>query len=257
MSLQQNTDELQDASDWMRAILDTIGQDGHDKEIISRIQAGESYQKISDWLLQTQSVSSQIHDVPISHRSLVTVIKRVEQHYQADDEQSTSINDLVPTNNDWTTVTTSTSLLRHLLDLYFTWVHPVHMVMSDVDFKECFRTKNPAYCSSALVNALCAQACHLLTNNGVDIWRRNVDAGKLREAFLKEARASLTPDHYTHITSVQAFALIFLSELSDGKARRAQGYLRTAVEHLRLVDTNQTSPQALEITKWGIYCLNM
>ena len=240
----------------MRTILETIGQNGHDKEILKRLRAGDSYRSIGDWLIQTQPVSSQMHMVPPSQRSLIAVIKRVEEHYQSDDEQSSSVNKLIPPNNPWTAVTTSTSLLRHLFDLYFTWVHPVHMLVSEGDFKECFQTNSQAYCSSALVNALCAQACHLLTNNGVDIWRRNVDAGKLREAFLKEARASLTPDIYTHITSVQAFALIYLVELSDGKARRAQGYLRTAVEHLRMVDTDQVSPQSLEITKWGIYCLN-
>jgi hypothetical protein len=58
------------------------------------------------------------------------------------------------------------------------------------------------------------------------------------------------------MTSIQSFAIMYLVELSSGKARSAVGYLRSAVENLKASSGPQQSDEAKETTFWGIQTLN-
>jgi hypothetical protein len=64
----------------------------------------------------------------------------------------------------WTSVTSDPALLDHLFQLYFSWVHPVHTLFSEGHFVDSYRRQSNQYCSSILVNSMCAMACHLCTN---------------------------------------------------------------------------------------------
>jgi len=260
--LQSANKDLTESSGWSNTILQTISKNGHDKEIVTKLRSGESHQEVADWLTQQLHVKRHINIEPNnnSRRDLLNVVKDFENQYQ--DEDGLSRGKRARSNDSdivWTDVSSSQTLIGHLFDLYFTWVHPIHMLFSELDFKYSFRTNEGHYCSRALVNAICAMACHLLENEGAhspklpqgDIG----DAATLREGFMNEARKHLTRNTYQEMTSVQAFAVMYLVEFSSSKARKALGYLRSAVENVISATKNQ-SMEAQEITAWGINTLN-
>ena len=254
--LESRNRDLQETSDWLNIILETIRQNGHDKEIVARLRAGESPQAIADWLIEQVQVQKSIKIEP-PRQGLLDVVYHFERDYQEADglfraKRSRSTEPGIV----WTKVSQSHTLVGHLFDLYFTWVHPVHMLFSELDFKHSFRSNEGKYCSPALVNAICAMACHLLENENAGSPRaESPQAATLREGFLNSARASLTPEVYREVTSVQALAIMYLVEVSSGKARSAMGYLRSAVENMKNIKENQ-SAESMEITKWGINTLN-
>ncbi|KAL8921374.1 MAG: hypothetical protein Q9172_004067 [Xanthocarpia lactea] len=243
---------LQDAHDWQQIILETIGRDGHDHEIIRKLRAGETSESIARWLCQQQHISSNLHIVPPNDRSLLDIVDAFEHHFHREDglgrdKKSDTMR------IRWTEVTASKTLLGHLFDLYFTWVHPVHMLFSEVDFKESFRNNSETYCSPALVNAICAMACHLLDAHDID---DEVDVDTLAKSFMDQARHEVLPKNYTLLTSVQALAIMYLADLSSGRARSATGYLRASVEFLKAAELDGQSLAAREISLWGIQTLN-
>lgn len=254
MDLQLRNRNLQEASEWQLTILDTIGNDGHDKEIIRKLRAGESHHSIADWLAQQHSISASMALAPAFQQGLVDVVRNFEHTYGG-------IHPRYGANNagpdvQWTKVSSSRLLVGHLLNLYFTWVHPVHMLFSEEDFKHSFHTRDSTHCSSAMVNAICAMACHLLGMEEQGLIGATMDTSTLRELFLAEARICMDPESYCHMTSVQAFAIMYLAEVSSGKAQSATGYLRAAVESLKQSNENRQSPAAREICAWGLQSLN-
>ena len=252
--LEHRNSDLQEMSDWQKKILDTISSDGHEKEILMRLRAGDSHQSIADWLSQLDPFSNSLRQVPASNRSLIDVVKTIERHYREYDLSYASTPDASTV--QWTKVSSSQRLIHHLLELYFTWVHPVHMLFSELDFRQDYRMHRQTYCSSSLVNAICAMSCHLLENSMGDEAIGHVDTSTLREGFMDEARSSLTADIFREMTSIQTFAIMYLVDLSAGKARSAVGYLRSAVENLMTYSEYQQSEEAMELSRWGVQSLN-
>ncbi|KAL8727169.1 MAG: hypothetical protein Q9166_006206 [cf. Caloplaca sp. 2 TL-2023] len=252
IDLKEKHQGLQDAHDWQQIILDEIGRNGHDQDIIRKLRAGETSEMIAKWLCQQQSISSNLHMVPSNERGLLDIVDAFEHHYRLEDglgrdKRSDTLR------IRWTSVTASQTLLGHLFDLYFTWVHPIHMLFSEVDFKESFRSNSDTYCSSALVNAVCAMACHLVDANDID---DDVNIDTLAAGFMNEARHEVMPQTYMLLTSVQALAIMYLADLSSGRARSATGYLRASVEFLKAAELDGQSLAAREISLWGIQSLN-
>ena len=249
---------LQQREEVQSVILDILTNNGHDKEIIRRLRSGDSQDSVAQWLLSQPELRRHITTLPQSLQDLVDIVRRVEDLYNAYD----STFSLAEPSYYWTHVTRSTALIHHLFKLYFTWVHPVHMLFSEGDFLTSFHDNDTTYCSSALVNAICAMGCHLLDNPLSDASSRDIatrtayqDAMKLREGFMVEARSHLPPGSYGQMTAIQAFAVMFLVELSSGKARNATGYLRCAADHLRKRDSSDQSDDAVKLSYWGIHTL--
>lgn len=253
--LQSRNRELRETTEWLNIILETIRQDGHDKEIIARLRAGETYQKIADWLMGQVQVQKSVTLPAPSRQNLLHVVRGFEKDYRTED----NIRRVARSQSNepeiiWTQVSDSSTLIKHLFDLYFTWVHPIHMLFSEHDFLQAFRSTDSRYCSPALVNAICAMGCHLLEYDGGHKVEPQ-QAATLREGFLTEARKSLTPELDLDITSIQSLAIMYLVEVGSGKARSAMGYLRSAVENIRTA-TDDQSTESYEITRWGINTLN-
>ena len=254
LDLEQRHRGLQETSDWQRIILDTIGHNGHDREIIMRLRAGESHHEIADWLSQLDTLSGDLGQVPGSQGHLVDAVGSIERHYQ---EGSLFDSADAPPAIPWTNVSANPILIGHLLDLYFTWVHPVHMLFSELDFKQDFRMHAGVYCSASLVDAICAMACHLFESDVADDKIRGEDASALCHAFMDEARVCLNRDHqFHHMTSIQTFAVMYLVELGSGNAQNATKYLRTAVNSLKSSHGHQQSAEAIQLSAWGIRTLN-
>ena len=255
-SLNTDNRSLREEGASQRIILETIGKNGHDREIIRRLRGGDSHQSIADWLLQENPDFAQGLEQPTTHHRLIDVVKLYELQYQQDDGFARKSPNPSEAESPWTRVTISHRLIGHLFSLYFTWVHPVHMLFSEMDFKRDFREKLQTNCSASLVNAVCAMGCNLLDSEDVGDRRSRIDATTLRDGFMNEARETLTPTSYGYMTSVQALAVMFLVDLSSGQARKAIGYLRSAVDNMRNRQGPPLSEEANEITVWGLHTLN-
>lgn len=250
-NLLMKNEDLQELYDWQKIILDTIGRNGHDREIIKKLRTGENTKAIADWLCQQHPISSNLHVVPAAERSLLDIVDAFEEQLRREDGRGRG-KESDTSQFQWTAVSSSQTLLGHLFDLYFTWVHPIHMLFSENDFRESYANRDETYCSSALVNAICAMACHLLDPSDTD----GEEVDTLTDGFMNQARQEVKPQNYMQLTSVQALAVMYLADLSSGRARSATGYLRAAVEFLKAAELDGQSAKAREISSWGIQTLN-
>ena len=249
--LRKTNQGLQSINEWAENILELLSSSGHSEEIKRRLREGDSHHSIAAWLGSEPPIAGNVAMTEITQRNLVDVVKKVEKYYRGSEERPVREQSF-----QWTRVTADEQLMRHLLNLYFTWVHPVHMLFSELDFLEDFASRKRTYCSSALVNAIFAMACHLLDDHGDYAAGKDLDAETLREGFMNEARNLTQPEDYTKMTAIQAFAVMFLVDLSSGKALKATGYLRLAADGLRSMNDSEHSAESVELSSWGVHTLN-
>ncbi|KFY04044.1 hypothetical protein V490_00014 [Pseudogymnoascus sp. VKM F-3557] len=154
----------------------------------------------------------------------------------------------------WTIVTHESTVLDHLFQLYFAWVHPISTLFSEAHFVQSYKGQNSRHCSSQLVNAMCALACHLHTQSE----ESELDSDQLGIQFSEAFLTGFDPDDKS-ITSIQAAAVMFLVELGRGFGLRGSSYLRLATESIAELSasSNEELPCVLKKTVQGIRCLNV
>ncbi|KFY07189.1 hypothetical protein V492_07369 [Pseudogymnoascus sp. VKM F-4246] len=154
----------------------------------------------------------------------------------------------------WTTVTHEKATFDHLFQLYFAWVHPVSTLFSEGQFVDSYKSQRTRHCSSPLVNAMCALACHFHTHSEDS----ELDSDHLGSQFSEAFLAGFEPDDKS-ITTIQAAAVMFLVELGRGFGLRASSYLRLATEGIAefSASPNDELPFVLKQTIQGIRCLNV
>ena len=241
-----------------RIILETISNNGHEREVVARLRSGHSHQDIADWLLQVNpELVTRIGRDGVSRRRLVDVVRGFEAQFEDDGLHRSDTGVL---QHSWTEVSNNSGLIGHLFDLYFTWIHPVHMLFNENDFKRDFRLRQETHCSATLVNAICAMACSLHDKETMThSWNVSNDTSALRDAFMGEAKNTTMRISKERMTTIQAFAVMYLVELSAGKARNASSYLRVAVDSMvkaNARDPNPQSPESREVTLLGLQTLN-
>lgn len=139
-----------------------------------------------------------------------------------------------------------------LMALYFTWIHPVHMLFSEKHFMASYRSGDHTYCTPVLVNIMCAMGCFLLVDEGGD----EKDAKRHGTRFLEYVYRNIATEDQKKPTFATAYAMLFLVELSAGQARKAASHLRLAVESLHKADTTGFSQEAFEIVVFGVQTMN-
>ena len=162
---------------------------------------------------------------------------------------------------DWTLVTRDENFIQSLLDLYFLWMHPTHCFFSETMFLDDLRNKRTGHCSSLLVNAILAAACHYSDRS-----EARTDPHDDRTAgdhFFEEAVRILNQDDTADLTTVQALALMGLREVSAGRPNSGFRYsgrcMRMLVElglHINGPDEFELDARDLEarkITFWACY----
>ncbi|KZF25457.1 hypothetical protein L228DRAFT_236552 [Xylona heveae TC161] len=257
--LQGTNEELQDKYEGMRvrhddykekaarieSILAALRANGQGDEIIRRLKEGQTYRQISHWLGRPV-----VDDVdmlsPTSERKLIEALKRSGQASPDYFELPISV-DLI---EKWTAVTTDQRLVQHLLALYFTWIHPVHMFFSEALFLESFHSGDTKYCSSSLVNALCAMSCVIFDEH------EDVPALSLAQEFLEQAETAIRREGQSSFPTFQALAIMFLVELSIGSGARAWPYLRLAADSINSVVLSNAPLEAQRIYLQGIETLD-
>lgn len=131
----------------------------------------------------------------------------------------------------WTTVTSDTEVIVHLINMYFTWHYPYFTTLSKSLFYRDFLLGKPfgtpkrtIYCSSLLVNAMLALGCHF-TNSPAG-WADPNDPSTKGDAFFAEAkRLIIENDEYEKpkLTTIQALCLMSVREAGCG--REAKGWV--------------------------------
>ncbi|KAF2482956.1 fungal-specific transcription factor domain-containing protein [Neohortaea acidophila] len=172
----------------------------------------------------------------------------------------------------WTTVTSDTDLIDHLLTMYFAWHYPFFTCLpKDLFFRDFLLGNSPShikrknsYCTSLLVNVMLAIGCHFTSRSGA---RENPDdPATAGDHFFKEAKR-LIMEHDEHerpcLTNIQAFALMSVREVGCGRESKGWVYsgmaFRLAQEmglpyHIQLTkNLGEAEQDARRITFWGCY----
>jgi hypothetical protein len=110
---------------------------------------------------------------------------------------------------EWTTVTSDSELIEHLLEVYFTWSHPFYLLFSQELFYHGMRFHRNRYCTTLLMNAVLAVGCCYS------------DRPKAR----KDPNDLDTVGDQPSLTTVQALGLMSLREAIRNHNTRAQSYI--------------------------------
>lgn len=150
--------------------------------------------------------------------------------------------------------------IEHLLDLYFTWVHPFYQLFSQDRFLTDYKRGETGHCSALLVNAIAAFACSYSDRRAA---RDNVDdPNSAGDQFFTEAKRLLDMDEKPSLTMVQALGIMSFRETSHGRDSNGYQYtgrcLRVALEmglHLSVMSSSLSPAdyEARKITFWGVF----
>lgn len=244
--LVEEKDALGEKYSRIEQIMHSLKDDTQGTEIINRLKRGESHKAIAEWLgrplvgIEADGVVSPATENQISEAILRYHKGLVDNHDPC----------------YWTNVTQNGELINHLISLYFTWVHPVHMLFDEERFMASFRDCKDVYCSPCLVSIICAMSCHLLHNIDVDDGETKAAVESLRRRFMDETRFSLTGEHYGKMTTIQTYAVMFLAEFGSGNGLKASSHLRLATEMLIEKQNAEQSAEAESVSAWGVLTLN-
>lgn len=154
--------ELKEKDRLTGRILDALSSDETVSEILDQLQNGHAHKNIVEWLDQSLLGDA---ETPPSRKSSLSTMET------SDHEMGGS----GPTFDMWTSAIPDPGTIDYLLQLYFEWVHPVHTLFNKDRFLDSYKLHSGHFCSSILVNALCAMACHLHPTTN----KTKIDFGKL------------------------------------------------------------------------------
>ena len=127
----------------------------------------------------------------------------------------------------WSSVTQDSDLVQHLLDLYFTWQHSFFQSFPEDLFRDDLIAGRTKYCSSMLVNAICAA--------GSMLWHNEAASGFV-EKFYAEATKLLREESSPTITTT---ATLFLTSYVEGtKGRLSALWMSSGASALMAQDLN-------------------
>ncbi|QSZ31836.1 hypothetical protein DSL72_001405 [Monilinia vaccinii-corymbosi] len=212
----------------------------NEHEILERIKNKDSIKSIAGWL---ESIDSNGESQPSIYGS---------SDHEKDGDQLKDFS--------WTTVTHDTEIIDHLMTLYFTWVHPFHPLFNEGHFVRSKQTGSNAFCSHSLFNSICAMACYLHTAMENENENNDADYKQMGVKFCDLARAIINPEDKS-LTTIQAFAVMFLVRCAQGQGLSGSVYLTVAsrsMENLRPSDNDDADyRQIWRETVRGINSLNV
>ncbi|MCJ1312181.1 hypothetical protein MMC25_005855 [Agyrium rufum] len=124
----------------------------------------------------------------------------------------------------WTQVTSDADAIGHLLDIYFTWHHPLMQAFSEVSFRQDMQQGHTKHCSRILVNAILALACTLMDASGSE---HNVYSAN---KFMEEASTLYARNAQPCMTTAIALALMALFESVQYQRKAAWDYAQDAAQ---------------------------
>lgn len=238
---QEQIKKLKEEDHLAKQILWALSADEEVPEILDRLQNGHAYKSIVEWLDHSLRTDSETPP-PINSQ------------YSTSEDSDHEMKSPEPTHGMWESVTSDSATIDHLLHLYFKFVHPVHRLVNKVRFCESYTRYAKSFCSSILVNAMCAMACHLnLRRDGIE-----ADFEELGLKFSDSVRLEIDALDRS-VTAIQSFGVMFLVDLFRSNALRAASYLNTTSNILTRVEILETAGfrEVLYDTLRGLHNLNV
>ncbi|KAK5654556.1 hypothetical protein OQA88_7185 [Cercophora sp. LCS_1] len=164
----------------------------------------------------------------------------------------------------WTSVTSDTRLVQHLLDLYFCWEYPTLASLSREHFTTDFRAGRDRFCSSLLVNALLALSSRF--SDRPELRTDPENSHTAGDTFFNEAqRLFWEKEEHHDVTTVQALGIMSIREASFARHVESRYYagqsVRLCIEMgLHKMHTNgdkQSDETVVRLaTFWGAFALD-
>ena len=110
----------------------------------------------------------------------------------------------------WTTPLLNDILIKHLLSLYWVWIHPAYPILNMGEFFEDFENCRTKHCSAYLVNAVCAAACDLLNPHWEGVPGKTTDVAALKQHLIAEAAIQAAQADPEAATTADASAVMSL-----------------------------------------------
>lgn len=237
----------------LSTILQAISSSGgHLEEVIQRLQQKEDTKSIADWLSSLSDLHGVLQRNSSEFADTEEAIGNLGRIYRMRLVDSTAEE---MGRIRWTQVTGNVRFIDYLVRLYLTHVHPRCMLFNELTFVRAYRNGDRSACSKALLNAICAMACNTLSRRQLEAERDTSDLAHLQEAFFLEAKSLITPAELQDIIAVQAMAVMYLADLSRGKALSANAYLKCASECLRNLEPEVDLSADFDLSRWGIHFL--
>ncbi|KAL0261767.1 hypothetical protein SLS55_003198 [Diplodia seriata] len=240
-SLEHQNAELQgsvkERDGQIEAILEALRTGERGSEVIARLRAGQSHRELVGWL-----GGPLVGDVDRLSPGSEISVPDVAQDY--DDPSQTHVGSRSPDGDSrsrWTFA--NPQLTDHLIALFFTWVHPIHMLFSEYYFMRSFSDGDRDYCSPAMVNMMCAMGCHYHTDPSGDERQSRVLQKRFFERGIAEVAKEdprsltcVTTIHY-HVTFCQLYRPILeLAEIPETtRARLISITTQSALDGLQLL----------------------
>ena len=135
----------------------------------------------------------------------------------------------------WTSVVDDSAVVQNLLEVYFTWFHPLSPVFSESLFrKDMIQGKNQ-HCSRVLVNAILSLACYLPGSYDTERFIKNETAAK----FLKEAENLFHDAPEPCLTNIATLTIMAAVEIQRCRFGPAWMYSRQASSMAMYLGLNQ------------------
>ncbi|KFY92894.1 hypothetical protein V500_03990, partial [Pseudogymnoascus sp. VKM F-4518 (FW-2643)] len=214
------------------------------------------------------TASSLSHEVPYTRTVSIldtNLATYAEAQISPNSAVQESIEDKSRSGEGWTEVTEDVLLIRHLIDLYFSWEHPITSSLMKEPFLKDFSQGRRRHCSSLLINAMSALACRFSDRPEV---RADPNKGDtIGDHFFMEAKRLLQANMHSCLTTIQALGLMSIREASCG--RESNGYfyscqsIRMAIElglhqnfdESRLVFSSVES-EVRSVTFWAAFVMD-
>jgi hypothetical protein len=135
------------------------------------------------------------------------------------DKASNGLSSSVANTVAWTTVTQNPEVINHILNLYFTYHHPVCPVIPESLIRDDMANGRTRYCSPTLINAILAVGCTLLGNQ--DEVNGRIDHWPSVDAFFKETERLLAAHPRPSLTAVAALSLLAMIDNLHLRYQRA------------------------------------
>ncbi|KAJ9651204.1 hypothetical protein H2198_009506 [Neophaeococcomyces mojaviensis] len=127
----------------------------------------------------------------------------------------------------WTNVTTNSSLVQHLLALYFCWEYPTFASLSKEHFLVDYISGRRRFCSSLLVNAILAIGAK---SSDLPEARENPDDPcSTGDQFFHEAQKLLALEDVPSVLTIQSLNLMSIRQAGSGNDMSAWHYSRHAM----------------------------
>lgn len=227
----------------LESVVRALENEDQTDEIIHHLKRGKSLRSIAEQL--RRPATADLRNIsPESEQQLNKAIHQYRQQLVESEDPCF-----------WTNVTNDPVLVEHLVTLYLTWIHPLHVLLDEEEFISSFRRCEDVYCSSSLVNAICAMACHVLRSE----WRGDDGAHSgiehLQAKFMDEVEHLQRHADTPKLVAIQTWAIMSLVELGRGNGLMASAHLRQATELLMARSENEQADTSAEVASWGVLTL--